>query len=105
MSNRDRLLQFLYDTKHVRVDYLADIKNSQTKFYMTRLDGEELLYVGYGGTGAILFCFSLRGVFKYKVTVAIDPSISKNSRRLPGRTEVVPPGEARSERPVECAGG
>lgn len=97
MTNRDRLLQLLYDTRHTRVEYLADIKNSQTKFFMTRLDDEDLVYVGYGGTGAILFCFTLRGRFKNKVVVTLDPSVRKASRRLPRGPTDVPTGEARSD--------
>lgn len=82
MTNHDRLLQFLHDSKKLRQEYLTDLLDHQMRFYMTEFDNEKLIYVANGGDSATLFVFTLRGKFKYNAVVNINgASIGKKSSR------------------------
>lgn len=102
MTNHDRLLHFLYDSKHVRRDCLTDLRGKQLSLYMVTYDNEKLIYHGNGGEQATLYVFTLKGRFKYSVTVEIPGAAStrKKSRKSPSFSERFPGLGHKPEQPT-----
>ena len=106
MTNHDRLLQFLYDSKHVRRKSLTDLNRSTLSFYMVTYDDEKLVYVGNGGDKTTLYVFTLKGRFKYSTVRDIPGAASsRQNERDTRRFRAMFPGRTDSEeRPIELSG-